>query len=102
MGIKSREVVCAKMKNRWIKLRVEAIKESMKNLYRVTRKKDLNLALMNVRDFYKDDKRLQEEAYFISKLIQLEASGYVEPPLNLGRMYREVVKSMSVREENVV
>lgn len=102
MGIKSREVVCAKMKNRWIKLNVNAIKESMKNIYKVTKKKDLNLALMNVRDFYRDDERLQEEAGFISKLIQLEASGYIEPPLNIGRVYQEVVRSMSAKEDNTL
>lgn len=100
MAIRLSEVVCAKLKDRWVKLNVNAIQESMKKIFQATKKKDLNLALMNVRDFYKDNKVLQEEAGFISKLLQLEASGYVEPPLNLGRMYQEIVKSMSNREEN--
>lgn len=102
MGIKSKEVVCAKLKDRWIKLNLDAIKQSLRNIYETTKKKDLNLALMNVRDFYRDDERLQEEAGFISKLIQLEASGYIEPPINIGRVYREIVKSMSLEEKNTL
>ena len=102
MGIKSVEVISAKLKDRWVKVSLEAVKESMKNIYRITKKKDLNLALMNARDFYRGDEDLQKEVGFISKLIQLEASGYLEPPINISKMYQEVIRSMSVKEENVL
>ena len=102
MGIKSVEVVCAKLKDKWVKLSLEAIKESMKNIYKITKKKDINLALINARDFYRRDEDLQKEVGFISKLIQLEASGYLEPPINVSKLYQEVVKNMSVKEENVL
>lgn len=102
MGIKSVEVISAKLKDRWVKVSLEAVKESMKNIYRITKKKDLNLALMNARDFYRGDEDLQKEVGFISKLIQLEASGYLEPPINISKMYQEVIKSMFVKEENVL
>jgi len=102
VGIKSVEVISAKLKDRWVKVSLEAVKESMKNIYRITKKKDLNLALMNARDFYRGDEDLQKEVGFISKLIQLEASGYLEPPINISKMYQEVIKSMFVKEENVL
>jgi len=102
VGIKSVEVISAKLKDRWVKVSLEAVKESMKNIYRITKKKDLNLALMNARDFYRGDEDLQREVGFISKLIQLEASGYLEPPINISKMYQEVIRSMSVKEENVL
>ena len=100
MGIKSKEVVCAKMKDSWVKLNVDAIKESMKKIYQATYEKDINMALVAARDYYRGNQELQNEVGFISKLIQYEASGFIEPPINVGKLYREVVRSMVMKEGN--
>lgn len=92
-------VVMAKIKNQWIKLHIEGITSAMKRIYAASGKKDLGLALMKVKDFFKNDAKLMEDAGFLAKLIQLEASGYIEPPINLGRLYSEVVKKMNLKEK---
>jgi inhibitor of KinA sporulation pathway (predicted exonuclease) len=84
----------AKFKNQWIKINVEGVKSVMERIYRATKKKDLGMALMKVKDFYRGDQQLMDDAGFLSKLVQLEASGYVEPAINLGSLYNSVIQKV--------
>lgn len=86
------ETVKVRMKGEWIKLSVDAVRNSCLFLYEKTRSNELMDALMKAHSYGKLDQALMKEAGFMGKLLQLEASGYLYPPLNLSEFYKKVVQ----------
>ena len=98
---KEEKVISVRMKNRWLKLDMNAIREIFENFYKKTKAKELGIALMNIRDFYRHDEGLMKDAFFVIKLLQLEASGYVEPPVNFAQFYQNVVVNLIRKEKKM-
>ena len=96
---KKEQIVSVKIRNQWVKVDINAIKEIFENFYRKTKAKELGVALMNARDFYRHDDGVMKDVFFVMKLLQLEASGYVEPPINFAQFYQNVVVNLIRKEK---
>ena len=82
--------VSVKDGNRWVKLDVEYIKDILRRVYKASGQKELGLGIILAESY--GDTRLKEDISFLKKLIQLEASGYVIPPLSFADLYLQVAE----------
>ncbi len=97
--MKQERVLHIKMKKDWVKISLDAILQALEALYKKTRVKEFDLALMKARSYYKNDEKFMQEVSFLGKLLQLEASGYLMPPVNFMKVYRELALNLSRKEE---
>lgn len=73
---------------------------SLKLLYLSTREKNLQSAILFVKSGSyripkgKSAEDVQVETAFVQKLFALDASGYVRPPISLGKVYQEIAKKI--------
>jgi hypothetical protein len=80
--------VKAKASSDWIKVDLQVIKEILKKIWEITKERDLGLAIV-IAESYGNEK-LKEDIRFLKRLIQLEASGYVKPPIEFPKLYMKV------------
>jgi len=84
----------ARMRGRWIKLDMKVVEKSLRKIYLLSKSEDLGTALLRVRDYHRDDSEAFEEAGFVAKLLQLEASGYIDPPVSFTELYNRIVEEL--------
>ena len=68
--------------------------EMMLRIYSATQEENLVNAIQEIKDFRanKDINNIVSDAFFLEKLILLEASGDIHPPLNIGELYKNVIE----------
>ncbi len=81
------EEVKAKEGGRWIRVDVDYVKDILRRIWEVSQERDFGLALILAESY--GDMKLKEDISFLKKLIQLEASGFIHPPLRFVDMYLE-------------
>lgn len=69
---------------------VELVKSIFRKLKSITKKNNLERALIMAENI-PIDKDLEKELGFLKVLVENEASGKIIPPINLSKMYEEVV-----------
>ena len=77
-----------------IEISYATLVEIMWKIYSITQEENLINAIQEIKDFRanKNMNNVVSDAYFIEKLILLEASGDIHPPLNIGDLYKEVIE----------
>ena len=85
--------VRAKSENSWIKIDLNIVEEILRKIWEMTKERDLKLAIV-VAECYGDGD-FREDVRFLKKLIQLEASGYVKPPIEFPKLYLKVRTELS-------
>lgn len=79
--------------NNYMIVDFNVVKNILRDLYERTEEMYIDMAIMTAKSHFKSDKAFIENVYFISKLLQLEASGKVKPPINFGTVYKDIVNS---------
>lgn len=74
--------------DKWIRVDVDYVKDVLRRIWEVSRERDFGLALILAESY--GDMKLREDISFLKKLIQLEASGFIHPPLGFVDMYIQV------------
>ncbi len=72
----------------WVRIDVGYVRDVLKRIWETTGERDFGLALVLAESY--GDYKLREDIALVKKLIQLEASGFVHPPLKFVDMYAEV------------
>jgi len=77
-----------------IEISYATLVEMMWKIYSITQEENLINAIQEIKDFRgnKNMNSIVSDAYFIEKLILLEASGDIHPPLNIGEFYKDVIE----------
>jgi len=77
-----------------VEISYSTIVEMMWRIYVTTQEENLINAIQEIKDLRgnKNMNNIISDAYFIEKLILLEASGDIHPPLNIGDLYKEVIE----------
>ena len=75
----------------WIKLDISYVQDIVKRIWHITQESDFGLAVIFAESYA--DVKTKEDIAFLKKLIQLEASGYIHPPIRLVDMYKEIQKN---------
>lgn len=76
---------------KWIMVEKGEVERLLSELYEKTGELYLDTALDVARSFFYNDKEFMMNVNFISKLIQLEASGKIRPILNFGDFYNIII-----------
>lgn len=82
--------------NNYMIVDFDVVKNILTELYQKTEEIYIDMAIMTAKSHFKSDKKFIENVYFISKLLQLEASGKVRPPINFGTLYKNIVESHAI------
>ncbi len=67
----------------------ELVKSIMRRLKAITKKNNLERALLLIENI-PIDKDMEKELGFLKVLVENEASGKIIPPINLGKIYEEL------------
>jgi hypothetical protein len=78
-----------------IEISYNTLIEMMWKIYLITQEENLVNAIQEIKDLRsnKDMNNILSDAYFLEKLILLEASGDIHPPLNIGEFYEDVIET---------
>jgi len=80
--------VRAKSESNWVKIDLSVVEKILRKIWEMTKERDLKLAIV-IAECYGDED-FKEDVRFLKKLIQLEASGYVKPPIEFLKLYLKV------------
>ncbi|MEM1668514.1 MAG: hypothetical protein QXM53_07650 [Thermofilaceae archaeon] len=73
----------------------------LKEIYRLTQEEDIDVALDVMRTFYRKNEELATLTHFVSKLLHLDASGRVKPPINFGPTYDLAIEEVNRESQNI-
>lgn len=77
--------------NEYMLIDFDVVKKILRDLFLKTEEIYIDMAIMTAKSHFKNDKPFIENVFFIAKLLQLEASGKVRPPINFGTLYNSIV-----------
>jgi len=77
-----------------IEISYNTLIEMMWEIYLITQEENLVNAIQEIKDLRsnKDMNNILTNTYFLEKLILLEASGDIHPPINVGEFYENVIR----------